>query len=367
MYDFNEESLTQRVEEFADNYNAEVDRFKRSFKGGSIDDFVRYEKIAWDRDLKADLRRGRHVEFSHANVKPATYRPFCRQFLYFDRILNAEVYGWPYLFPTAKSCRENQVIACSDIAFRAPAFSTLIANGPVDLHLCATLDGHQCFPFYVYDEDGTNRRENITDWALKQFREHYKDKKIDKWAIFNYVYGLLHHPGYRQKYADNLKRELPRIPLAPSPGTPGEGRGEGSSGFWAFSKAGEKLAKLHLDYEKLKPWDLDFIETPGVPLSYAIEDKMRLSKDKLRLTVNPSLTLAGIPAEAFEYRLGNRSAVEWVIDQYQVSEDKRSGIKSDPNPEDDPEYIVRLVAQVIRVSLETVKIVTALPAEFEPK
>src|SRR5207248_1724633 len=109
---------------------------------------------------------------------------------------------------------------------------------------------------------------------------------------------------------------------APSPGTPGEGRGEGaSSGFWAFADAGEQLAKLHLDYEKLKPWDLDLQETPGEPLNYRIEDKMRLSKDRTRLTVNPSLTLARIPPEAFEYRLGNRSALEWVIDQYQVSTD----------------------------------------------
>ena len=109
--------------------------------------------------------------------------------------------------------------------------------------------------------------------------------------------GLVDHPGYRQKYADNLKRELPRLPFAPahspSPGTPGEGRGEG---FRPFAKAGEKLAKLHIDYEQLKPWDLDLIEPPRLPLSYRIEDKMRLCKDKLRLTVNPSLTLAGIPA-----------------------------------------------------------------------
>ena len=104
-----------------------------------------------------------------------------------------------------------------------------------------------------------------------------------------------------------------------------------------------------------------------MPLSYRVEDKMRLSKDKLRLAVNPSLTLATIPPEVFQYRLGNRSALEWVIDQYQVSTDKRSGITSDPNRADDPEYIVRLVGQVIRVSVETVKVVNALPAEFEPK
>lgn len=116
----------------------------------------------------------------------------------------------------------------------------------------------------------------------------------------------------------------------------------------------------------MEPFELDFVETPGKPLSYRVEDQMRLSKDKLRLTVNPFLTLAGIPPETFEYRLGNRSALDWVIDQYQVSTDKRSGITSDPNRENDPQYIVRLVGQVIRVSLETVKLVKALPAEFEP-
>lgn len=198
----------------------------------------------------------------------------------------------------------------------------------------------------------TKGRENIADWAVKQFRDRYKDTTIDKWGIFHYVYGLLHHPGYRQKYAENLIRELPRIPFAPE--------------FRPFAKAGEKLAKLHLEYEQLEPWDLEFVETEGVPLSYRVEDKMLLSKDKLRLTVNSSLTLAGIPPEAFEYRLGNRSAVEWVIDQYQVSTYKRSGITSDPNREDDPEYIVRLVGQVVRVSVETVKIVKGLPGEFEP-
>jgi len=162
------------------------------------------------------------------------------------------------------------------------------------------------------------------------------------------VYGQLHHPGYREKFADNLKRELPRIPFAPD--------------FRAFAKAGQKLARLHLDYEQLQPWDLDLIETPGVPLSYRVDDKMRLSKDKLRLTVNPSLTLAGIPPAALNYRLGNRSALEWVVDQYQVSTDKRSGIASDPNRDDDPQYIVRLVGQVVRVSMETVAIVNSLPA-----
>jgi len=195
-----------------------------------------------------------------------------------------------------------------------------------------------------------NRRENITNWTLQQFRTHYGDKKISKWDIFYYVYGLLHHPGYRTKFADNLKRELPRIPFAPD--------------FRSFAAAGKELAALHLDYEKLEPYPLNEIDTEGVPLSYRVEDKMRLSKDKTSLRVNPSLTLAEIPPETFQYRLGNRSALEWVIDQYQVKQDKRSGIGSDPNRADDEEYIVRLVGQVVRVSLETVRIVAGLPVSY---
>jgi predicted helicase len=137
-----------------------------------------------------------------------------------------------------------------------------------------------------------------------------------------------------------------------------------ASGFVAFADAGRELARLHLDYEKVDPWDLKWIETEGVPLSYKVENKMRLAKDKTNLRVNPSLTLAGIPAETFQYRLGNRSALDWVIDQYQVSEDKRSGIRSDPNRADDAEYIVRLVGQVVRVSIETVRIVVGLPFAY---
>jgi len=294
------------------------------------------------------------------------------------------------------------------------------------LYLCCS----QCFPFYTYAPDGSARRENITDWALARFREHYqaaasRERKrpeeagrqenaarssgrsrsrlagalaeessardITKWDIFYYVYGLLHHPEYRTKFADNLKRELPRIPLAPNPPGPpsrsgkgGEERssppgsregsgdsssspprsGEGSGeGFWLFADAGRELARLHLDYEKLDPWPLEFIENPDEPLSYRVE-KMKLAKDKQSLVVNSSPTLRALPPECFEYRLGNRSALEWVIDQYQVKEDQRSGIRSDPNRADDPEYIVRLVGQVVRVSVETVGIVKGLPVAF---
>jgi len=202
---------------------------------------------------------------------------------------------------------------------------------------------------------------------------------------------VLHHPGYREKFADNLKRELPRIPLAPpldcgtglqpvkagakkprSASPQVENLCHRASGFRAFAKAGKRLAKLHIEYESLEPWPLEWIETPGEPLSYVVE-KMRLSKDKKSIKVNDSLTLAGIPPEVFDYRLGNRSAIEWVIDQYRVKEDKRTGIRSDPNTaatgggSDGSDYIVRLVGQVARVSVETVKIVAALPQHYAPE
>jgi len=121
-----------------------------------------------------------------------------------------------------------------------------------DLHLVGPGASSQCFSFYTYDEEGTNRRENVTDWAQEHFGEHYKDEKITKWDIFYYVYGVLHHPEYRSKYIEDLKRELPRIPLAKD--------------FWGFSKAGKELARLHIDYENLEPWPLKFIETSSLVL-----------------------------------------------------------------------------------------------------
>ncbi len=367
VYDFHRNTLERRVCQFIEDYNAEVDRFVHTRGKVNVDDFVKYEKIKWSRDLKLDLKRGNRAEFDATKIRCALYRPFNTRCLYFDRLMNEEVYVIPSIFPTEDTQRDNVVIVTSDIAFRAPHYAALVSRNIPDLHLCAAIDAHQCFPFYVYDEDGTNRRENITDWALAEFRTHYKDKKIDKWAIFHYVYGLLHHPGYREKYADCLKRELPHIPYAPD--------------FWAFAKAGKKLAELHLNYEDSKPYDLEEVESDDLPRSTRVE-KMKLlgpdgksarkvdssaqcgPKDKYRVWVNDSLTLDGIPPLVFDYRLGNRSALEWVIDQYQVYTDPRSGITQDPNREDDPEYIVRLLGQVTRVSIETVNLVNALPKDF---
>ena len=350
VYDFSEENLALKLGRFIKNYNYEVFRFSQeSSIPARLDDFVNNDPtfLKWTDRLKAALRAERTLSYDGSQIRRALYRPFTRTNLYFDGLLNQRRYKQHYFLPTLSAEKENPSICVSDRGYRAE-FSTLITNTLPDLHLLAGVDGFQCFSFYVYNEDGTNRRENITDWSLKQFQEHYRNLNITKWDIFYYVYGILHHPGWREKFADNLKRELPRIPFAPD--------------FQAFTSAGKQLARLHLEYETLEPYELQWIESDDVPLSYRV-DRMKLSKDKTALIVNDSLTLAGIPPDVFAYRLGNRSALEWVIDQYRLKTDKRSGIHSDPNRPDDEEYIVRLVGQVVRVSLETVEIVRGLPVE----
>ena len=232
---------------------------------------------------------------------------------------------------------------------------------------------------------------------------------ITKWDIFHYIYAVLHHPEYRERYAANLRRELPRIPFAsaatiPSPTDCHPEQSEGpmqSAGvtnaadesigpsarkkrgpqddkeknisansassavkdfdvFRSLAKAGQRLAEIHVHYEQQSEYNLKKTEKAREKLNWRVE-KMRLSKDKTTLIYNDFLTLSDIPKETYDYRLGNRSALEWVIDQYQVSTDKRSGITNDPNRVDDPQYILRLIGQVITVSLETVNIVSSLP------
>ena len=346
VYDFDRATLAERVEQFCDDYNGEVDRYKRKGQRKGIDDFLDYSKVKWSSTLKLHLQRGTSATFHDSKIHVALYRPFCRQYLYHDDIVIDRPGMLAGVPAEVQSTHRNPVLVLSDIGFRSDSVAAFVAKSAVDLHVCASLDGHQCFPLYVYSAAENAWHENITDWSVEQFRHRYKNRRICKCDIFYYIYGILHHPGYRETFADNLKHELPRIPFAPN--------------FKAFAKAGRELSQLHLDYEQSEMYDLNWIEAPGVPLSYRVE-KMKLTKDKTAVVVNPSLTLSGIPPEAFEYRLGNRSALEWVIDQYQVTEDKRSGIRSDPNRADDPEYIVRLIGQVVYVSVETVRIVNSLP------
>ena len=346
-YNFNRDTLIENMKRTIEAYNEQVFKWiHRADRDASVDDFVLYDdsKISWSEGLKRALKSGRLAELPEAKVRRSLYRPFTQSNLFFDRMLNERVYVFPSIFPAPATETENRVICVPSRGSTQIAF--FMVRAIPDLNFFAGSTPIQSFPFYTYDEDGTNRRENITDWSLEQFHEHYKDDSIGKWDIFHYVYAALHHPAYRERYADNLKRELPCIPFA--------------SDFWAFAKTGERLAKIHVFYEEQPEYPLQIVENPDMPLDWRVE-KMKLSKDKTQIIYNGFLTLDGVPSEAFAYCLGNRSALEWVIDQYRVKTDKRSGIVNDPNRQDDPEYIVRLIKQVVNVSLETVKRVNSLP------
>ena len=343
-YNFSRSTLTENMNRMIETYNAEVDRWKRrENQDENVDDFVVYgdEKISWSRDLKSKLKRGKIAEYDKYKVRVSCYRPFTKLNLYFDRVMNDVVYVFPSIFPTSETETENRVIWLK-VGKEWPMFALMVDKLPDQL----PQGGSQCFPFYTYDEDGSNRCENITDWVLEQFRSHYRDEAITKWDIFHYTYALLHHPAYRERYQANLKRDLPHLPYAPD--------------FWGFAKAGQRLGEIHIGYEDADEHPIRKIETPGKPLNWRVE-KMKLSKDKTQIVYNDFLTLDGIPKKVFDYKLGNRSALEWVIDQYRVKTDKRSGIVNDPNRVDDPQYIVQLIGKVITVSLETVEIVENLP------
>ncbi|MDE2635731.1 MAG: helicase [Chloroflexota bacterium] len=357
VYDYQFDSLAKRMRRFVDDYNSQVDKYKRMNPKPAIDDFVDYENVAWSRDLKLDLKRGNYAIYAGDKIRNSLYRPFAKRYLFLDRVLNEEVYQQPTYFPTESVEFENRLICCTDVAYRSQTVSALMLNCIPCLSVCSTTDSHQCFPFYTYNEDGSNRRENITDWALSKFRSHYHDPAIAKWDIFYYVYGLLHHPGYRERYALDLKRNLPRIPFALE--------------FRPYTDAGRQLADLHLNYESADRYELDWQSTRK-PVSYRVE-KM-LPKGKVdsaegsykvysALKYNDTLILRDIPERAFAYRLGNRSALDWIVDQYRVKTDKRSGITHDPNGySDDPQYILKLIERVITVSLHTVDIVERLAA-----
>lgn len=344
-YNYDKEYLEENIKTTIEFYNFSVFKFQQMKSNKlKIDDFVENNdiKISWSESLKSYLGRKIILELNVEHIRSSIYRPFCKEYLYFDRYLNERRYQMQHIYPTAESENENKIICVNGIGSSRP-FQSMIVNSIPCLDF---LEKTQCFPFYTYKEDGTNRRENITDWSLQKFKTTYKDKKITKWDIFYYIYGVLHHPEYKTKYAANLRRELPHIPY--------------TMDFWSFSKAGKQLADLHLNYEEAKEYPLDKVETTGQKLNWEVE-KMRLSKDKTTIIYNDFLSLTGIPPETFEYKLGNRSALDWIIEQYRIKTDKRSGITNNPNRPDEPDYIVKLIGKIITVSLETVKIISNLP------
>ncbi len=355
VYGFDAERLAKRVEQFVDEYNAELDRWRKKAKPPEdpkqlaqyVDNFVSYERVKWSRDLKLRFVRGIPLEFSRTAIRESLYRPFTKQLLYsqkgvVDRTGPAE---W---FPKANGGKENIGLVVN-LSPERP-FCCIACNEIPSKDVAGGFGSPSyCFPLYTYGQGGTERQENIPLATLQSFQKHYKDKGITREDIFHYVYALLHHPEYRARFAENLKRELPRIPLSGK-----------AADFQAFAKAGRKLVDLHVHYETQKPYPLKHVENREARLDWRVEG-MKLTRERDAIRYNDFLTLAGVPPEVFDYRLGNRSALEWVIDQYRVRRDEHGSITSDPNRADDEQYIVRLVGQVVTVSLETTKIVASLP------
>ena len=283
---------------------------------------------------------------------------------FFDQMFVQRTGLLPSIFPTKTS--DNIVICVSGIGGNKQN-TTLIANSIPDLNILDA--GTQCFPLYYYKEKTTSgptlfdsgnantgqyeRKDAITDFILEQCRKQYSPK-VTKEDIFYYVYGLLHSPDYRTAFAADLKKMLPRLPLV-----------ETTADFQAFSKAGRDLAALHLNYEEQPACSEVTVE--GTAQGNFHVDKMRFpdKNDKSVIEYNSFITLRNIPLEAYEYVINGRSAIEWIMERYQIKQDKASGIINDPNlwaeEHGRPRYILDLLLSIITVSLETMKIVKGLP------
>ena len=380
-YSFSKSDLECNMRRMIEYYDQETAMYQKASQGLSKNNKPDVEEIvnsnpkyiSWTHNLKVDATSGKQYKIEPQCVVESLYRPYSRQHLYFNRRFNERVYQIPKLFPT--DSHKNIVISVTGIGARR-SFSALATDCIPNLHLH---DTGQCFPLYWYekasdtkpgeikqasllddappaDQDGYIRHDAITDWALNTFCEQYKDTSITKEDIFWYVYGILHSPEYCTRFANDLKKMLPHIPYAPD--------------FWVFSKAGRELGRWHLSYENVEPWPLT------EALHGTIEDcrvvKMRFGKnehgkaDKTVIRYNDYLSLTEIPLEAYEYVVNGRSAIEWIMDRYEVTTDKASGIVNDPNKwaeeHGEPSYIVDLIKRVVRVSMETVRVVKGLPS-----
>lgn len=332
--------------------------------------------ISWSRGLRADAVKGKSLGFSGDRITKATYRPFTKQWMYFDRRLNEMVLQMPRLFPSSEA--ENLIITFKE-RWSGDGQFALITDAILEQQ---TDGGAQCFPLYLYDEAsqqagsdlfaseqcmGLRRRYAITDEGLAHFTNIYPNEAISEEDLFYYVYGILHSPDYRERYADNLSKELPRIP-----------RVRTAADFWDFCKAGRELAAFHLNYETTDKYPLT-IETKGpLPeLDYRVE-KMRFAKkkdpetgksvnDRSIVIYNDKITMRGIPEAAWDYIVNGKAALDWVMERQAVRVDKASGIVNDANDwatetMGNPKYPLELFQRVVTVSLETQRIVNALPA-----
>lgn len=390
VYNFSGEKLWGKIKSMISFYNHEVSRYEEFCQDlgaeslPKIEGFLNYDdsKISWSRALRYGVSKRKKISYISEAETTGLYRPFTKQKLYFEKGLVNDVAKMPQIFPQTGA--ENLVIHISGIGARA-GFYALMSNCIVDLH---NLDTGQCFPLYLYDEQaqaqdsssgdlfadadqssdeiGLKRRDAITDEGLAHFQVAYPGEQITKEDLFYYVYGILHSEDYRTRFANNLSKELPRIPKVKK-----------AADFWAFSKAGSDLSSLHLNYETIEKYPLN-IQTKGnlVDEDYRVT-KMKFGKKRCENTgknindlstviYNDKITIAGIPNEAWDYVVNGKAALNWVMERQAVTTHKASGIVNDANDwaletMGNPKYPLELFLRVITVSLRTQEIVKNLP------
>jgi predicted helicase len=331
VYDFDERTLENKI-------NYMVCAYQDTLKDK---DNKNKFSIKWDRELDKYLVRGIKKQFDKTQLLTSLYRPYVKKSFYFDKHFNGMTYRWNEIFQ--ENFRNRAIGFISGIAkpFSVLAFDTLIdLNG-----LSAASGGTQCLPLFRYDNKG-NRFDNISDWGLNQFVKQYGKKGVNKEAIFYYVYGVLQSPVYQKKYEINLKREFPRIPFYED--------------FKRWAEWGKQLMDLHINYETLEPYELDEITTDTKENPKA---KLKADKEKGIIVIDENTVLKGIPKEAWTYKLGNRSALEWILDQYKESKPKDPTIAEKFNTYKFADYksqVIDLLKRVCTVSVKTMEIITAM-------
>ena len=373
-YNFSKEILAENMQKTIAFYNSEVERYQKACEGKKDDespdvkDFINYDatRMHWDREIRNDLRTHNYGQYEREKIRIGLYRPFTKQQFYFDRHFNNMVCLQPEFFPTPDT--QNLAICVSGIG-ASKEFSALMVDTVPDIQL---IFNGQCFPRYRYiSTEATGRQtsltlgevkhtrvDNIPDETVSRFQNHYHDKAIDADAIFYYVYGLLHGPDYKTRFASDLKKMLPRIPLTGS-----------LKDFHAFSDAGRELAGLHVSYENAEGWPLTIRDEQD---DLGEDERFQVKKmgfggthrnpDKTTISYNTHVTVEGIPIKAYEYVVNGKSAIEWVMERYQKTQHKDSKIVNDPNEwSDNPRYILELLQKVVTVSMKTVEIVSGLP------
>ncbi|MEV8267375.1 type ISP restriction/modification enzyme [Microbacterium sp. NPDC076911] len=357
-------NLTSNMSKMVESYNNHLAAWVANGSPVPATDHMGVEttKVSWSRRLRQTFTKGIRLEFSEASARTALYRPFQKLNVYYAPVLNEDRRQIPRLFPSAQQHNHGFHVVGTGLEVE---FSLIASDLMPDLQLQGN---GQFFARYSYTQPAPDslfgepeRVDNITDWALGEYQREY-GAQVTKDNVFFYVYGLLHSPEYRKRYASDLKKQLPRIPMVP-----------GRDRFEAFADAGRKLSELHIGYEGVEPYPLTEVSTkftPSDPFEKFEVKKMRYGGkagawDKTRIVYNSHIDIEGIPEDAQRYMLGSRSALDWIVERYQVKTDKASGIVNDPNDwsreHDQPRYIIDLIGRIVTVSIETMKIVDALP------